>query len=301
MIRYNPKNWFTIIFQFHKSHLMKQMLPNLIGIGLITALMVWLLRDFWHLNFDDKPNIHGYVGIVLGLLLVFRTNTAYDRWWEGRRLFGALTNSSRNLAIKLNATLLAEDREARMFFARCIPNFYLALKEHLREGVKVEELDLENQPYSETIHKVAHVPNLIVGSLQERLVGLLNSGKINGEQYRILNDDAVTMIDVLGGCERIQRTPIPFSYSIFIKQVILIYLLSLPLSIIGALGYGAIPMTMFTTYVLAGIELLAEEIEDPFGHDYNDLDTDGMSANVRKNVREILLGHPTVELADIPV
>ena len=113
---------------------------------------------------------------------------------------------------------------------------------------------------------------------------------MRGNQSRVIDADLVTMIDVAGACERIQRTPIPISYSIFIKQIVIIYLLSMPLSTITSLGYYTIPMVMFTTYLLAGIELLAEEIEDPFGLDPNDLDTDGMAANVRAQIQEILIG-----------
>jgi putative membrane protein len=295
MIPYNPKNWLTLILNFHSSQLLKNMIPILLGIGLLTAGMVWLVTDVMILKIPEGVSIHTFVGLVLGLVLVFRTNTAYDRWWEGRRQLGALTNCSRNLALKLNAMLPLDDRESRQFFSKTIPNFYLALKEHLRDGVILEELHVEDLNYADELPRVRHVPNLIVANLQDRFTQLLKAGIIQGDQYRVLSDDAVTMIDVAGACERIQRTPIPISYSIFIKQVIIVYLLSMPLSLISTLGYYTVPMVMFTTYVLAGIELLAEEIEDPFGHDPNDLDTDGMSANVRANVQEILLGGMGVE------
>jgi ion channel-forming bestrophin family protein len=295
MIPYNPKNWFTLLFAGSKSQLMKNMLPNLLGVGAVTGLMVWFFTKVVKLDIPEGVNIHAFVGIVLGLVLVFRTNTAYDRWWEGRRLMGTLTNCSRNLALKLNAILPKEDREARQFYAKTIGNFYFALKEHLREGVIQEELHLDDMPYANEIDRTRHIPSLIVAHLQVGITDLLQKGLIQGEQYRVLNDDVVAMIDVCGGCERIQKTPIPVSYSIYIKRVIFLYLLTMPLSTINSLHYFSIPMVMFTTYVLAGIELLAEEIEDPFGHDYNDLDTDGMAAKVRANVQEILFGGMGVE------
>jgi ion channel-forming bestrophin family protein len=288
MIPYNPKNWLTLIFNFHSSQLMRNMLPNMIGIGALSGFMVWFFTDIVPLNMPQGLNIHTFVGIVLGLVLVFRTNTAYDRWWEGRRQFGALTNSSRNLALKLNAMLPLDDRESRQFFGRSIANYYYALKEHLREGVKQDELHLDAMPYADEIKRARHIPSLILAHLQDRINQLRKANIIQGDQYRILIDDLTVMIDVAGACERIQRTPIPISYSIFIKQVIIVYLLSMPFSTISSLGYYTIPMVVFTTYVLAGIELLAEEIEDPFGLDPNDLDTDGMAANVRALVQEIL-------------
>lgn len=289
MIPYNPKNWFTLIFAGSKSQLMRNMMPNLLGIGIVTGGMVWFFTDVVKLDIPEGVNVHAFVGIVLGLVLVFRTNTAYDRWWEGRRLFGSLTNSSRNLAIKLNAILPPEDLATRQFFAKSIGNYYFALKEHLREGVIVEELQLDGLDYETEVGKARHIPNLIAAHLQASITDLLRRGVIRGSQYRVLCDDVSMFTDVCGGCERIQKTPIPISYSVYIKRVILAYLVTMPLSTINSLHYYSIPMVMFTTYVLAGIELLAEEIEDPFGHDYNDLDTDGMAARVRSNVQEILL------------
>lgn len=289
MIPYNPKNWFTLIFAGSKSQLMRNMIPNLLGIGALTGGMVWFFTKVVPLDIPEGVNVHGFVGIVLGLVLVFRTNTAYDRWWEGRRLFGSLTNCSRNLAIKLNAILPPDDIATRKFFARSIGNYYFALKEHLREGVIVEELQLDGMDYATEMGKARHIPNLIAAHLQAAITDMLRRGVIQGEQYRVLNDDVSNLTDVCGGCERIQKTPIPISYSVYIKRVILAYLVTMPLSMINSLHYYSIPMVMFTTYVIAGIELLAEEIEDPFGHDYNDLDTDGMAARVRSNVQEILL------------
>lgn len=298
MVPYNPKNWFTLIFQIHKSHLMRYMAPNLVGIGLLSGLMTWFFTDYAHLSIPPGLNIHAFVGIVLGLVLVFRTNTAYERWWEGRKLFGALTNHSRNLALKLNAFLPENAIEERQFFNDAIGDFYFALKNHLREVRKPEELRLENQPYRKDYGMVKHVPNLIAAHLQQRITKMMSEGTINNDQYRVMNDDVSAFIDVLGATERIQKTPIPFSYSIYIKKVIIVYLLSLPLSTITSLGYYTVPMVMFTTYVIAGIELLAEEIEDPFGHDHNDLDTDGMAENIRKNLDEILMGDMSFEKDD---
>jgi ion channel-forming bestrophin family protein len=288
MIPYNPKNWLKLIFNFHSSQLMKNMLPNLLGIGGLTAGMVWFFSDVVAVKIPEGVSIHAFVGLVLGLVLVFRTNTAYDRWWEGRRLFGSLTNSSRNLAIKLTAILPADDHDARRFFAQAIPNFYFALKEHLRDGVKFEQLQLEGLENATELTQAKHVPAHIATLLQKRLTRMLNEGVIRGSQYRTLSDDLNVFIDVAGACERILRTPIPISYSIFIKQVIIIYLLTMPFSMISNLGYYTVPLVMFTTYVLAGIELLAEEIEDPFGTDPNDLDTDGMAKGIRTLVQDIL-------------
>lgn len=296
MIRYDPKSWVKLIFSMHQSQLMRYLLPTMIAIGLMTALMVFLFDLLWKGEFPDTLNLHTVVGLVLGLVLVFRTNTAYDRWWEGRRLLGTLTNSSRNLALKLHGSLPLHDRANRVFFAKGIANYYLAVKEHLRKGVKLEELDLQGMRYAETLPKADHKPAHIVAAMQRRLNGLIEEKAISNEQYLAMVKELDSFIDVVGACERIRNTPIPYSYSTYIKKVIFFYLLTFPLSLIKTMGYFSVPMIMFATYVIAGIEVLAEEIEDPFGTDVNDLDSDSMANNIKNNVREILqVSHLTIE------
>ncbi len=288
MIRYDPKSWVKLIFSMHRSQLMRYLLPTMVAIGLYTALMVFLFHQLWEGDMPDTLNLHTVVGLVLGLVLVFRTNTAYDRWWEGRRQLGTLTNTSRALALKLHGALPLNDLASRRFFARGIANYYLALKEHLRKGVRMEELDLVGTPYAHTLADAEHKPAHIVAAMQVELNQLMTAGRLKPEHYLAMVRDLDTLIDVVGACERIRNTPIPYSYSTYIKKVIFIYLLTFPLSLIKTMDYMSVPMIMFATYVIAGIEVLAEEIEDPFGTDVNDLDSDNMAGNVRKNVHEIL-------------
>lgn len=289
MISYNPKNWLKLIFGMHRSQLMRYLAPNILAIGALTAGIIYLFRNVWLIDIPREFSIHTIVGIVLGLVLVFRTNTAYDRWWEGRRAFGSLTNSSRNLALKLDGILAEDDHDSRDFYSRTIHNFYVALKEHLRGKCDPDDLDLAGLSYQVSIQAAQHRPAHIVAKLQQRVHAELKAGKISPEQYLVIMRDIDNCMEVAGICERIRNTPIPFSYSTYIKKVIFFYLATLPLSMVTALGYWAVPMIMFATYVIAGIEVLAEEIEDPFGTDANDLDTDGMARNIRKNIREILI------------
>src|SRR6478752_265487 len=125
MVQYNPKDWLAFIFRFHKSDTFRQLLPMILLIGVYTELICYLEIEYWELSEDSHVKnisiMHGLLGFVISLLLVFRTNTAYDRWWEGRKSWGSLVNSSRNLAIKLNSLIAAEDKNTKAFFAELIP------------------------------------------------------------------------------------------------------------------------------------------------------------------------------------
>lgn len=288
MIRYNPRNWFTLIFEFHRAKSMRYILPNAILLGAYAAGICYVYLDWINPEFHPKMTLHSLIGIVLGLVLVFRTNTAYDRWWEGRKLWGSLVNHSRNLALKINPILDENDQESRKFFASAIGNFAAAMRDHLRENASPEKLDLAHSPDPESFHTVKHLPNQVVRTIQERLNLMFRNGIISGEQLISLNRETDGMIDSLGGCERILRTPIPYSYSMYIKRFIFIYLITLPFGLVDEFQYYAIPAVMLLTYILVGIELLAEEVEEPFGTDANDLDTDGMTQTITGNVKEIL-------------
>ncbi|MBC9930349.1 bestrophin family protein [Chitinophaga qingshengii] len=291
MINYNPKDWFTFIFRIHKADTVRKLFPMFIALAIYSAIVAWLELSYWKLSANSElKNIslmHGLLGFVISLLLVFRTNTAYDRWWEGRRLWGTLVNSSRNLSIKLQAMLPAGNTEARAFFRVMIPNYAFGLKNHLRSIYKSEEM--EALPAGQApLDLDKHIPNQLATRIMQKVAELNRDGQLTGEQLIVLNNELQAFTEVCGACERIKTTPIPFSYSVFIKKFIFFYIMTMPFGYVFSLGYLIIPMVVFIFFVLASLELIAEEIEDPFGLDANDLPTDTICANIRKHVGELL-------------
>jgi len=261
-------------------------------ISAYSALIAYVELEFWKLSkasyISNLSLLHQLLGFVLSLLLVFRTNTAYDRWWEGRKLWGSLVNNSRNLAIKLNALLKHEDESDRKFFARMIPLFASVLKNHLSLETTRLALDSEEHPELQHLDGDKHVPNQVASLITQRIYRLQREGKISGDELITLNAEMLSFIDICGACERIKNTPIPFSYSMFVKKFIFTYVFTLPFGFVFSLGYWVIPVVAFIFYVLASLEIIAEEIEDPFGGDENDLPTDKIASNIKKHVAEIL-------------
>lgn len=289
MIDYNPKAWFTFIFRFHKGDTVRKLSPMFLGLSVYSAIIAYLELGVFRLSDNSHLKsisvIHTLLGFVISMLLVFRTNSAYDRWWEGRKLWGALVNNSRNLAIKMNAILPASNTASREFFRKIIPNYAFSLKNHLR--MKFIEEQLEAIP-GLTLDPNKHIPNQIATAILAHIHELYRQQQLTGEQLLSINPELQSFTDICGACERIRNTPIPFSYSVFIKKFIFFYVMTMPLGYVFTLGYLIIPVVVFVFYVLASLELIAEEIEDPFGFDANDLPTDTISANIRKHVAEIL-------------
>src|SRR5688572_20900698 len=127
MISYNPKEWFTFIFRFHKADTVRKLGKLIIAIAIYSAIIAWLELKFWELSDSSYvrniPVMHSLLGFAISMLLVFRTNTAYDRWWEGRKLWGSLVNNSRNFALKLSAIIPLEETAQRAFFRKIIPAY----------------------------------------------------------------------------------------------------------------------------------------------------------------------------------
>ena len=294
MISYNPKEWFTFIFRFHKADTFRKLLPLMAGIGFYSAIIAYLELEYWQLSVDSRlrnlPVMHNLLGFAISMLLVFRTNTAYDRWWEGRKLWGSLVNNSRNFALKLSAFLASNELEPRGFFRKTIATYAFALHNHLHsEKVRVELFeDDEHKHIFSNIDKNKHIPNQVALLIMQQVQQLYRDGRISGDQLIVLNSELLSFTDICGACERIKNTPIPFSYSVFIKKFIFIYIMTLPFGYVFNLGYLVIPVVVFVFYVLASLELIAEEIEDPFGGDANDVPTIKLAQTIKRNVSEIL-------------
>jgi putative membrane protein len=274
MIRYNTKEWFSLIFRFHKSDTFRRLFPAMLLIGLYSGVVAYFEMNVWGITAKTSSALHTLLGMVISLLLVFRTNTAYDRWWEGRKLWGSLVNSSRNLTIKLSAML--KEEQDRKHVALLIALYPEVLKLHLRDQ-KHPNLDA-------TIHQ----PNEVARQLYADVYELYEQQKITADDLIVLNNELNTTTDVCGACERIRKTPIPYSYSMFLKKFIFVYVMTMPFGYIKEFGYVVIPVVMFVFYVLVSLEVIAEEIEDPFGEDLNDLPTDDIAAIIRSNVMEIM-------------
>lgn len=292
MVKYNPKTWFQLIFHSYSRQVMKTLTPTLIFMAVYSTGVCYLILDYLKLpdiTFHPSIAMHSLLGIVLGLFLVFRTNSAYDRWWEGRKLLGALVNSTRNMALKLNGYMSRESHEDRDWFARMIPNFVYATKDSLRRGVLLNDLEPVSETFIEDLKKYKHKPNRLSAMLYEKVNGMYKAGQLTGDQLITLDKELKDFIDIMGACERIRHTPIPYSYMMYIKKFIFIYIITLPFGFVTDSGYFTILIVLLVTFVLMSVELIAEEIEDPFGYDLNDLPTDELALKIKDNVREILL------------
>ncbi|HPE98418.1 MAG: hypothetical protein H6548_12150 [Chitinophagales bacterium] len=286
MVLYNPKDWWKLIFAFRKSDTFRRSLPGILGVAAYATATVWVEKEILHLEFVNTTVIHSLVGFVLSLLLVFRTNSAYDRWWEGRKIWGSFVNNSRNLALKVS--VLMQSKELRERFRILIPNYIYAAKEHLRGPVDIRELEPCDKYPVTYYNRQGHVPSQVMKAMYSEIEVWKQSENPEPERLLYLNNELQSFTDNIGACERIKKTPIPYSYNIFLKKVIFLYIFTMPIGFAQQFSYWTALIVPLLFYIFISIEMIAEEIEDPFGKDENDLPTDAIYETIRENVDEII-------------
>lgn len=282
-------NWFGDVRHLAKSWTMVRIVRSVIGIGIYTAvicLSVHYFDLFGSINMNTS--IFSLLGVILSIFLVFRTNSAYDRWWEGRKQWGALVNHTRNMAIYVNTMFPKGDMDVRRYFAKHISNFCFALVEHLRDGTQLDKLIYLTEEDQEEYAEKGHIPNHISMLIFDRMAEGHRNGELSEGDYINIKAQHQALLDILGACERIKKTPIPFSYAVYLKIFITAYGVMLPFALINTFYFATIPLVMFIFFALLGVELLGEEIEDPFGLDCNDLPTGDIAHTIKTNIFEIL-------------
>ena len=299
MITYNPKDWFTFIFRIHKAETFRQLLPLMTGVAIYAGAIGYFEFHTWYSDETREltksiSTIYSILGFTLSLLLVFRTNSAYDRWWEGRKLWGELTNNTRAFAGHMNAVLVKEDIDARSMLSALLATFPYALQSHLKNE-KIDDhfynKSWQHAPTHEYYTRIKHAdhqPLEVFRCLMEHVAQLSKEGKLKGQSVYHFKTELNKLIDVCGACERIKNTPIPFSYSVFLKKFIFFYVMLFPWIYSQQMLYFIAPVTVFVLYVLTSIELIAEEIENPFNGDPNDLPTLEMAVSIGSNAKHSL-------------
>ena len=282
MIQYNPKSWFSLIFHAYSRQVFRKLFPAMLAVAALSALVCFVELELLSKPMEVSNVVHSLLGFVLSLFLVFRTNTAYDRWWEGRKQWGALVNVSRTLAMRVHE--FGGGPEVRAFFQSHIPSFVDALRDHLRPSQPEEPVRPDAEPFS----RANHAPNAWAQAMEREAARLASDGTWTPHQHWLISQNLERMVDILGACERILKTPIPYSYSMFMKKFIFIYVVTLPIGFVSTFQWWSVPVVSLVFYILVSIELIAEEIEDPFGVEENDLPLDGLCATIRTNTDEIL-------------
>lgn len=273
-----------------KGAILKRLFPGMAVLTLITLFLIYLHNhnaQYQKLNLTISGALPGYMGAALGLLLVFRNSTAYDKWWEARKEIGALVNTSRNLAITLNG-LLPFNTPERKELSHLLIAFVYNLKAHLRDQTDKISSDILSIQDRNLIENAKHKPVVIANIMTNKIENVWQRKLISDIQQSLLIEKIHSLVDILGKCERIKNTPIPMAYMYLLKFLINLYVIILPFSLVNDIGWFCIPLVILLYYILMSIVITADEIEEPFGYDLNDLQMDKIALNIKNNIDEIV-------------
>lgn len=287
--------WFKIALQIKGS-----VIPAIFNRVLLCGLFGVFISLLQYFKFPVSQPILASVipSIVLGLLLVFRTNTAYDRYWEGRKFWGNLVNNVRNLARQIWINVeesVIEDKENKILNMRLLVAFAVAAKLHLRsEPINRELEELMTVARYFKLKTMNNPPLEVAFWIGDYLQQQYKSGLLNIHHLVAMQELLNKMVNDLGGCERILKTPMPLAYAIHLKQLLLIYCLLLPFQLVHTLGLWTGAIVGLISFTLLGIEEIGIEIENPFGYDPNDLPLDAICNTMLRNIEDLTTLTPTV-------
>jgi putative membrane protein len=293
MIDYDPHDWRSHLFDI-KGSMVRQI------IGRVLTVMAWgvavvCFYEWVYWTWDVKIGVpitaHALIGVALGLLLVFRTNSSYDRFWEGRKLWGGIVNETRNLARAAAAVLPDSPDLVRRIILWTI-SFPHAAMHRLRGGVGIgpPANELPQDQVAATL-KENHIPLAVARRISEELNVARQQGLISDIQQMALDQNVQQLIDYIGACERIRKTPMPFSYMVHLRRAIILYCFTLPFALVIDYGWWTIIVVLLVAYTFYGIEEIGVEIEDPFGRDDNDLPLERFCATIEENLRGLIPHH----------
>jgi putative membrane protein len=268
------------------------------------GFLISLLNYSGHLaklNPDLKaiPNILISLNIVLSLLLIFRTNTAHDRFWEARKLWGGMVNTVRNITRRICIVIEEREPEDRMekdAVLRLVVAFAVAMKLQLRrEPVNSELASLMSSSKYYTLQDVNHPPLKIAYWIGDYFQLQYERECIDDMESNALHQLLDEMVNLLGACERILKTPVPLVYTITLKMLLTFYFLLLPWELVNGLSWWTGPILAFLSSILLGIDEIGAEIEEPFGHDPNDLPLDVICKTMLRNIDDLYPSCQTIK------
>lgn len=260
---------------------------RLIGFTLFGAA-VYLLFTIFHVHNGLATAHYEYIGVVLALLLVLRTNAGYDRWYEARKIWGGIVNQSRNLA-QIGLIYGPNDRKWRENYARWVVTFSPACCYSLRGEHSLDEIAKLSETIgteeTQRISKTNHMPMYVVRRIANMLKEAVAAGEMDRFFFLQAETERARLIDHIGGCERILRTPLAQAFSIKIRRFLFLYLLFLPIAIVDAAGMLTPLVVFLVAYPLLALDQIGVELENPFSKErLNHLPLEQISETIRSNV-----------------
>ena len=285
--------WLRLIFRW-RGAISTQIKGRVSAVVLVASILTIVDTQTPHLP-HLTPLPFTLIGLALSIFLGFRNNTSYQRYWEGRILWGRLVNTSRTFARRV-MTILDADTSTRQSLVRKQAAYVHALRLRLRSEPYAELDRLISDDTRRAIEARSNPPIALLEQLGDALNAEYKAGNIHAMHLPLFEEALTSMTDIQGGCERILTTPIPFSYTVLIHRIVAVYCFGLPFGIVESVGTFTPFVALLVSYAFLALDAIGDEIEEPFGSDAQDLPLAALSTMIERNVLEAAGATPLPEL-----
>ena len=287
MIIRQKENWIRMLFIWRGS-VLPQILPQLFLLLLLCIAVVFFRGEIFRFKIQLNPAPFTLFGIALAIFFGFRNNVSFDRFWEGRKLWGSLLNTTRSLTRQAQSNTSGASPTDILYFVDLLIAFTYACKHQLRHTDA--EADLQRTCGLEVAGRLRgtrYKPAMLLAELgnwlkQQRAAGHLDSMLALGFEQN-LNELSI----IIGGCERIASTPVPYTYKVLLHRTVYIYCFLLPFGLVDTLGWMMPVIVTFIAYTFIALEAIADELEEPFGIEPNDLALNSLCKMIENTLREM--------------
>ena len=273
-----------------QGSVLPEILPRLVALLLLSGLVVFFRGQFFEYKVSLNPAPFTLIGIALAIFLGFRNNASYDRFWEGRKLWGALLIDARSLARQaITMSGLPADSERVNYFIRLLIAFTYALKHQLRKTDPGPDLERLLPPeLAQAVQKVRFRPIRLLQEMSTWVQQLKTEGYLDSITQTTFDHNLNQLSNIVGGCERIASTPIPYTYNVLLHRTVYIYCFLLPFGLVDSIGWMTPIMVVFVGYTFMALDAIVTEIEEPFGEDPNDLALNTISQTIETSLLEMI-------------
>lgn len=286
-------SWMRLLFSFRGSSFVETW-PRILTVTVVAIVVTYVELYYNIQKYTLTTTPFALIGVAVGIFLGFRNNASYDKFWEGRKLWGALVNTTRSLTRQtchmIDSRRDSEEvRRFRAVFVKRIIAFVHALRCHLRDQDPSGEIKrfLPAEDFDQVI-AVKHRPLAILQQLSRDLAIARKRQWLGGFNYPFMEQQLNEFSNILGACERIKNTPIPFSYSVLIHRIVAAYCLFLPFGLVETTGVLTPVVVLMISYAFFELDAIGDEIENPFGTHPNDLPLAAISRNIEINLLELI-------------
>ena len=294
MIIRERSNWFLMLFIWRGS-VLRKIIPQLLIITAFSVVVLYFRGNVYEYKVHLNPAIFTLLGLSLAIFMGFCNSASYERFWEGRKLWGALVIESRSLAREVLTLINDNDADAKakkQEFAKMIAAFSWALNYQLRnKNANTVIKNLLSEKNFEQLKDKKFVPVILLKQMGAWLNERKKEGKMDSIILTAIDNQLNGMSQIIGGCERIANTPLPFAYSVLLHRTVYLYCFWLPFGLVDVVGWMMPVIVLFISYTFIALDAIIQEIQEPFGEEENDLALNGICETIQFSV---------FELADIP-